>query len=251
MRNTKNHCLGYYDGRVYLWIHDRPASYTDNDEIMGPILEMPIWTWHWKADGRLGAVVSTEGKRAGITGEPYLYQLRWAAEYYEARADCKSIAEALRAMKGDFSIGSYEIDHLDNNFKNCCIWNLGKMTHKENASKYDLTAKIYDPFFWFSVNMGQSYRILCGSEAGRPIRISCSTSEEYIAILRQFYTDESLFICPPKEILEPNRIGYDHNGNLDDSTERIVQYLLNAPESDFFQWKGKLGRTIVKLGGAR
>jgi len=153
---------------------------------METILELPIWSWHWKADGRIGAVVSKAGKEAGITGEPYIYQLRWAAEYYGARDDLASIAVALRNLREDFQKNDINLDHLDNNYNNCCLWNLAAMTRSQNAQKQSLTAQIYEPFFWFSVNVGNGYRILCGDDIGNPRKMLCSKSIDYLEILQRF-----------------------------------------------------------------
>lgn len=160
MSITKNRIIDCHDDMVFLWLSDRLPTYTDKVKIMKPILEMLIWSWHWKADGRIGAVVSKAGQEAGITSDPYIYQLRWAAEYYGAKDDLTSISMALRNMREDFQRDKINLDHLDNNYRNCCLWNLSAMTRSQNARKQNLTAGIYEPFFWFSVNMGNSYRIM-------------------------------------------------------------------------------------------
>lgn len=226
MSITKNRIIDRYDDMVVLWLKDKLPTYTDRADIMQPILELPVWSWHWKADGRVGAVVSKAGMEAGITGEPYIYQLRWAAEYYGARADCESIAKALRNMREDFQNGTINLDHLDNNYRNCVLWNLAKMTRSQNAMKQSLTAKIYEPFFWFSVNVGNGYRILCGDDIDKPHKLLCTKSIDYLEILQRFC--ESI-----EELPEGQRIGYDANGNLTDMGEGVIQYLLTALDDDF------------------
>lgn len=226
MSITKNRIIDRYDDMVFLWLSDRLPTYTDKADIMKSILEMPTWSWHWKADGRIGAVVNKAGQEAGISSDPYIYQLRWAAEYYGARDDLASISAALQKMRVDFQKDDANLDHLDNCYRNCCLWNLAKMTRSQNASKQSLTAQIYEPFFWFSVNIGNNYRILCGEDISNPCKMLCSKNEDYLEILKRFCEDMG-------KLPESRRIGYDQNGNLTDMGERIIQYLLTAPDKDF------------------
>lgn len=227
MSVTKNRVIDCYDDLVFLWLSDRLSTYTDKAKIMKPILEMPIWSWHWKADGRIGAVVSKAGQEAGITSAPYIYQLRWAAEYYGAKDDLTSISTALRNMREDFRRNKINLDHLDNNYRNCCLWNLGAMTRSQNSKKQNLTARICEPFFWFSVNMGNSYRILCGDNIDNPRKLLCIKNEDYLEILKMFCN------IIGKQTSGGQRIGYDQNGNLTEMGELIIQYLLDAPDKDF------------------
>lgn len=228
-----NCVIDCFDDTVFLWSKNQRSTYTDRANVMKPILEMPIWSWHWKADGRIGAVVKKAGKEAGITGEPYVYQLRWAAEFYGARANCESIAKALRNMREDFQNGKYNLDHLDNNFRNGCLWNLAKMTRSQNATKQNLTAKIRDPYFWFSVNAGSGYRILCGHDADNPRKIFCGNIEDYLEYLYRFSETGMDSTCPPKEIKDGGRLGYDSNGTLTDFGERMIKYLRVVPDTNF------------------
>lgn len=224
--NNKNRAIDHRDDLVFLWINDRLPTYTDQADIMEPILEMPIWSWHWKADGRLGAVVSKAGQEAGITSDPYVYQLRWAAEYYGAKNDLKSISTALKNMRADFQKGNINLDHMDNNHRNCCLWNLAAMTRSQNARKKSLTAEIFDPYFWFSVNVGNHYRILCGNDLDNPRKLLCAKNEDYLEILQRFCESTG-------KNSNGQRIGYTQNGNLTDMGERMIRYLLTAPNEDF------------------
>lgn len=138
--NNKNRRIDHYGNMVFLWINDKPPTYTDRVDVMEPILEMPIRSWHWKADGRIGAAVNKAGQEVGITADPYIYQLRWATEYYGAKADLISVSVALRNMRADFQKNNINLDHLDNNYRNCRLWNLAAMTRNQNARKQNLTA---------------------------------------------------------------------------------------------------------------
>ena len=227
MSITKNRIIDCHDDMVFLWLSDRLPTYTDKVKMMKPILEMLIWSWHWKADGRIGAVVSKAGQEAGITSDPYIYQLRWAAEYYGAKDDLTSISMALRNMREDFQRDKINLVHLDNNYRNCCLWNLSAMTRSQNARKQNLTAGIYEPFFWFSVNMGNSYRIMCGDDIDNPRKMLCIKNEEYLEILKRFR--EAI----GEQFPGGQRMGYEQNGSLTDMGERIIQYLLTAPDKDF------------------
>lgn len=223
--NNKNRVIDHRDNLVFLWIADRSPTYTDRADVMEPILEMPIWSWHWKADGRLGAVVSKVGQEAGIISDPYVYQLRWAAEYYGARDDLESISAALRNMRADFQNDDINLDHMDNNHRNCCLWNLAAMTRSQNARKQSLTAEICEPYFWFSVNMGSSYRILCGDNLDSPRKLVCDKNRDYLEILQDF--------CEQGKFSGGQRIGYNQNGDLDTVGEQKIQYLLTAHDEDF------------------
>lgn len=217
----------YEDGDlVSLWLNDRLPTYTDRVDVMEPILEMPIWSWHWKADGRLGAVPSKAAQEAGITSDPYVYQLRWIVEHYGAKADIESISTALREMREDFQRKDLNIDHLDNNYRNCCLWNLAAMTRSQNARKQSLTAEILEPYFWFSVNMGNHYRILCGNDLDSPRKLLCTKTEDYLEVLQRFCEDIG-------KLSGGQRVGYNKNGNLTDMGEDKIQYLLTAPNEDF------------------
>lgn len=237
--SNKNRKIERIGDEVLIWINNKLPSYTDCPDIMFPIMEMPIWSWHWRADGRLGAVASSAGKEAGIIADPYLYQLRWAAEYYGARGDIASIARALAAMRNDFRAGTLNIDHLDNNYRNCNLWNLSTMTREENASKCSLTAKIYEPFYWFSVNVHGNYRIICGEDISSPLRLLCASSAEYLSLLRSFYNDGLGVMRPPREINAGKRAGYQENGNLTDSGSELIDYLLATPDSEFAVWNAE------------
>lgn len=222
---NKNRSIDHRDNLVFLWINDRPPTYTDQVDLMEPILEMPVWSWHWKADGRIGAVVGKAGREAGISSDVYVYQLRWATEHYGAKNDLESISIALRNMREDFQSGKINIDHLDNNHRNCRIWNLTTMTRSQNARKQNFTAKIYEPFFWFSVNVGNSYRILCGDDLDNPRKLMCTKNEDYIELLRRF--------CEEEKITGSQRIGYTQTGDLDEIGEKMIQGLLTMSNEDF------------------
>lgn len=226
MGNNKNRKIDCYGDMVFLWLNDKLPTYTDRAEIMKPILEMLVWTWHWKADGRIGAVASREAKKAGIISDPYVYQLRWAAEHYGAKNDLTSISMALQKMREDFQKDKTNLDHMDDNYNNCCLWNLAAMTRSQNTSKRNLTAKICDPFFWFSVNMGNHYRILYGNDIDNPQKMLCTKVIDYLEILARYCEDIG-------KLPKGHRIGYDQNGNLTDIGERMIRYLLTSSDEDF------------------
>jgi hypothetical protein len=126
-----------------------------------------------------------------------------------------------------------KIDHLDGNPRNDCLWNLACMTIGRNAEKGTLTAVIFEPFFWFSINTGNGYRILCGTEVVNPLRFFCKTSADYVNLLRNFYCTRFGAECPPCEIDSGVRVGYDDVGNLTNEGERIIEYIRSAPDAVF------------------
>lgn len=235
MPDNKNRAVFSAGDRVYVQLNSGLPHYTDCAAIMRPILEMPIWTWHTKADGRLAACISGLGKEAGIE-EPYLYQLRWAVAHYGAIDDYFSIAKALCTMKKDFRNTDSVLDHLDNNFRNCNLWNLSRMKRSENSQKKSMTAKIFAPFFWFSVHTDAGYRILCGDDIDNPQQLFCLNSREYVDVLRRFYETGIGSSVHPKEISDGERIGYDCNGNLTSIGDRMIQYLRIASDNCFTQF---------------
>ena len=237
MASRKKKNIYQWEDVVFLWIDDKLATYTDCAEIMRPILEMPIWSWHWKADGRVGAVPSKEARKMGIVTEPYLYQLRWAVEYYGAKPDCVSIARALNTMREDFKKNSLNIDHLDNNHRNCCLWNLAAMTRSQNAAKSNLTERIKEPFFWLSVNDGGGYRVVYGNDVTNPKTVYCTDNEKYIELLKSFYKFGVDSECSPSEIQDGERICYGRYNNLTDPGEEFIKKIRIAPREIFLPYK--------------
>ena len=55
----------------------------------------------------------------------------------------------------------------------------------------------------------------------------CSENEDYLEILKRFR--EAI----GEQFSGGQRMGYERNGSLTDMGERIIQYLLTAPDKDF------------------
>lgn len=238
MARNQNRLIWISGGQVYVWLNNRLPHFTDNAAMMEPILKMPCWTWHTRADGRLSAIASSAGKCAGIN-ETYLYQLRWAVAHFDATDDYFQLARALREMKEYFRSSNYVLDHLDSNYRNNNIWNLSCMTLTENTQKAGLTAKIYAPFFWFSVHIYNGYRIFYGDDMKSPSRVFCSESGTYIEILRRFYETGQGKSISPKQIPEGERIGYDKDGTLTGVGREIIRSLLTESEDLFTLYKNR------------
>lgn len=244
MWNNQNRLIRTAGDQVYVWVNKGLPHYCDCATVMGPILEMPCWTWHTRADGRLSATVSSAGKNAGID-EAYLYQLRWAAAHYGATDDYFQLARALREMRKYFRSSNSVLDHLDTNYRNNNIWNLSCMTLAENTQKAGLTAKIYAPFFWLSVHIDNGYRVFYGDDMKSPLRVFCAESGTYIELLRKFYETGLGKSISPKQITEGERIGYGKDGNLNDEGRRIIQSLLTDLEDAFCQYEGARPATTI------
>lgn len=231
--DTPNRLIRQSGDKAFLWLNDSLPDYTDCAEKMIPILKMPIWVWHRKAkDGRVAAMPRVTGKKTSIS-EAYLYQLRWAVAYYDASDDYFSLAQALCKMSKEFEKQDLCIDHLDGNPRNNCLWNLACMSRSENSVKGTLTTKIYDPFYWLSVNTENGYRVICGTELANPLRFFCPTNANYINLLCFFYTEGFGALCPPAQVDGGSRIGYDNSGTLTMAGARMIAYLQTAPAGLF------------------
>ena len=233
--NTANRSVRRAGDKVYVWLNNGLSHYTDCADKMDEIVRMPIMSWHSGADGRLAADIRTDGKSCGVPPTT-LYWLRWATEYYGAKADYFSIAKSLKTMQRDFAEGGYQLDHLDGNYRNCCLWNLEKMTISQNAQKGSLTSKIRTPFFWFSAQVDGKLRIAYGDDLQNPKFCVCDTPDEYIALLKSFYANGLGGDLPPKSIEKGKRIGYHPKGWLDADGEAMIRRLLAMSENDFISF---------------
>ena len=233
--NTINRLVRRAGDKVYIWLNNGLSHYTDGADKMDEIVRMPIMSWHSGADGRLAAETRIDGKSCGVP-QTTLYWLRWAAEYYGAKADYFSIAKSLKTMQRDFAMGDYQLDHLDGNYRNCCLWNLEKMTISQNAQKGSLTSKIRAPFFWLSAQVDGKLRIAYGDDLQNPKFCVCDTPDEYITLLKSFYSNGLGDGSTPKSIEKGKRIGYHPKGWLDADGEAMIHRLLAMSENDFISF---------------
>lgn len=237
---NRNRYIKRLGNDVYIWAgKNYKPEVTDRADLMEPIIRNPSFSWTHKSDGRLGSVTKVDGKSLGFT-DLYLHQLRWAVEYYGAKDDYYSIIDAMRKLRADFKKNDWNLDHLDNNYRNNRIWNLACMTGRQNGNqKSNLTSLIFAPFFWVSVSLGndRGYRVFCGTEEN-PQLYFCKTSDDYINLLRKFYKTGFDAACPPVEIDGGKRLFYEPDGQLTNEGERIIQRLLISENAKFVEYKG-------------
>ena len=82
---------------------------------------------------------------------------------------------------------SMEIDHLDDNKRNCCTWNLSQMTKEQNSTKGTYFSKIKWPYYCFgAVDDNGGYRIRVGNLlSGRGYYYYCKTVDDLIFLLEK------------------------------------------------------------------
>lgn len=237
--HNKNRYIKRIGNDVYIWAgENNKPDITDCADIMEPIMKNPAFSWTHKSDGRLGSVTKVDGKSLGFT-DLYLHQLRWAVECYGAKDDYYSVIDAMRRMRSDFKQQNLNIDHLDSNHRNNRLWNLACMTSRQNSNlKNNLTSLIFAPFFWVSVALGRhnGYRVFCGTEED-PRLYFCETTDDYINLLRRFFSNGFDAICPPMDIEEGRRLFYEQDGQLTDEGDRIIQLLLTTENTKFVDYK--------------
>lgn len=112
--------------------------------------------------------------------EPYLSMVAYACYYMGVNE--KNFAHRLPEIRKVFRYSKKEVDHLNSDIHNNCVWNLSVMPSGCNTSKRDFAGRIKPPYFVYAAvtesgeyrihfgyqnfaGMGQEFHIICPDES--------------------------------------------------------------------------------------
>lgn len=118
--------------------------------------------------------------RGSETRSVYLSALAYAC--YHMGVNEHNFVTRMPEIMNEFKLKGMEIDHVNSDIHNQCVWNLAKVTANCNAVKHERFARVKPPFYLYAaVTDGGEYRIRYGYRNGfsfgQEFHMICKTSE--------------------------------------------------------------------------